>query len=283
MLLIALGGFDPALGSATPTHDGDDVEALLRVLLRGSPGRSTSPARSSGTPTRATIEQFERRVWGYGVGLTACLTKALVKHPGLIPELLRKLPTGLAFALSPRSPKNVDKPARLSRAGSPGSSSAAWPTVRSRMREAVPGAGATWGLTGMTAATRGGDGLRALIVTDSYWPLIGGANRMHRTPCRTSFRGGPHRRDRHGLAGRTRRPSKPEGDVQVHRLRDLPSRMRWISEDPYKHNPPPFPDPEAVWRLRRLIKDFEPDIDPRVRVAHPFDRRRPDSARGSRC
>ena len=36
--------------------------------------------------------------------------------------------------------------------------------------------------------------------------------------------------------------------------------MRWISEDPYKHNPPPFPDPEAVWRLRRLINDFEPDL-----------------------
>jgi glycosyltransferase involved in cell wall biosynthesis len=36
--------------------------------------------------------------------------------------------------------------------------------------------------------------------------------------------------------------------------------MRWISEDPYKHNPPPFPDPEAVWRLRRLVTEFEPDI-----------------------
>ena len=34
--------------------------------------------------------------------------------------------------------------------------------------------------------------------------------------------------------------------MRVHRLRDLTSRMRWISEDPYKHNPPPFPDPEAV-------------------------------------
>lgn len=36
--------------------------------------------------------------------------------------------------------------------------------------------------------------------------------------------------------------------------------MRWASEDPYKHNPPPFPDPEAAWRLRRVVKDFQPDL-----------------------
>ena len=51
-----------------------------------------------------------------------------------------------------------------------------------------------------------------------------------------------------------------QGEVRIHRIRDLSSRMRWISEDPYKHNPPPFPDPEAVWRLRRLIRKFRPDI-----------------------
>ncbi len=48
--------------------------------------------------------------------------------------------------------------------------------------------------------------------------------------------------------------------MRVHRLRDLSSRMRWISEDPYKHNPPPFADPEAAWRLRRVVKDFKPDL-----------------------
>ncbi len=54
-------------------------------------------------------EQFERRVYGYGVGLTACLTKSLLDNPRLVPELIRKLPGGAAFALSPNSTKNDSK------------------------------------------------------------------------------------------------------------------------------------------------------------------------------
>ena len=46
----------------------------------------------------------------------------------------------------------------------------------------------------------------------------------------------------------------------MHRLRDLTSRIPGISADPYRHNPPPFPDPEAVLRLRRLIKRTKPDL-----------------------
>jgi glycosyltransferase involved in cell wall biosynthesis len=101
--------------------------------------------------------------------------------------------------------------------------------------------------------------LRALIVTDYYRPLIGGSirsvellarhlsQRGHTVSIATSWQPGAPASDEH------------EG-VPVHRLRDLSSRMRWVSEDPYKHNPPPFPDPEAAWRLRRLVKDFQPDL-----------------------
>jgi glycosyltransferase involved in cell wall biosynthesis len=53
-----------------------------------------------------------------------------------------------------------------------------------------------------------------------------------------------------------------EGEVAVHRIRELPSRMGWASEDPNRHSPAPFPDPEAIWRLRRIIKEFRPDIIP---------------------
>lgn len=48
----------------------------------------------------------------------------------------------------------------------------------------------------------------------------------------------------------------------MHRIRDLPSRAQWISESRTRHTPPPFPDPEAIWRLRRLIKRFQPDLIP---------------------
>jgi glycosyltransferase involved in cell wall biosynthesis len=50
------------------------------------------------------------------------------------------------------------------------------------------------------------------------------------------------------------------GGIEVHRLRDLTSRAPWLSEDPYKHVPPPFPDPEGVLRFRRLVERFRPDL-----------------------
>lgn len=101
--------------------------------------------------------------------------------------------------------------------------------------------------------------LRALIVTDYYRPLIGGSIRSVELLARHLSRRG------HTVEIATSwQPGAPATDehdgVRVHRLRDLSSRMRWISEDPYKHNPPPFPDPEGAWRLRRLVKRFEPDL-----------------------
>jgi glycosyltransferase involved in cell wall biosynthesis len=101
--------------------------------------------------------------------------------------------------------------------------------------------------------------LRALIVTDYYRPLIGGSIRSVELTTRRLTQAG------HTVAIATSwqpgdpAPKEHEG-VRVYRVRDLSSRMRWISEDPYKHNPPPFADPEAAWHLRRVVKDFQPDL-----------------------
>jgi glycosyltransferase involved in cell wall biosynthesis len=101
--------------------------------------------------------------------------------------------------------------------------------------------------------------LRALIVTDYYRPLIGGSirsvellarhltQRGHEVAIATSWQP--------GAAAREEREGLP-----VFRVRDLSSRLRWVSEDPYKHNPPPFADPEAAWRLRRIVKELRPDL-----------------------
>lgn len=257
--LIDLGGFDSALGTATYTLGGEDVEAMLRVLLSDRQVIREPAALVRHSHPRE-FAQFERRVWGYGVGLTACLSKTLVLHPRLLPELIRKLPGGLVYALSPGSEKNVNKPGdypgRLTRLELRGIAYGPFAYVRSRRqqrrlrrpRRKAP----------ETAALPPAP-LRALIVTDSYWPLIGGANRSIELLAHNLSRQG------HTVAVATAWqegvPSvEDQGEVRVHRLRDLTSRMRWISEDPYKHNPPPFPDPEAVLRLRRLIKEFEPDI-----------------------
>ena len=111
------GALDPSFNTkALP--NGTDVEALLRVMLHGwtivhDPGAIVQHAH------QREYHQLERRVYGYGLGLTAVLTKSLLQNPKLIPELIRKLPRGLAFALSPGSAKNADKkedfPAELTR------------------------------------------------------------------------------------------------------------------------------------------------------------------------
>ncbi|MEA2375914.1 MAG: hypothetical protein QOD53_2377 [Thermoleophilaceae bacterium] len=100
---------------------------------------------------------------------------------------------------------------------------------------------------------------RVLLVTDAYAPMIGGAERAvaslaaelvdrgHAISVATAWQDGlPARDTRDG--------------VEVHRLRDLTSRVPWVSADPYKHVPPPFADPEAVVRFRRLVRRFRPDL-----------------------
>jgi glycosyltransferase involved in cell wall biosynthesis len=101
--------------------------------------------------------------------------------------------------------------------------------------------------------------LRALIVTDYYRPLIGGSIRSVELLARNL------RAQGHTVAIATSwQPDSPSEEVvdgvQVFRVRDLASRMRRFSEDPYKHNPPPFADPEGAWRLRKVVKSFRPDI-----------------------
>ena len=100
---------------------------------------------------------------------------------------------------------------------------------------------------------------RVLLVSDSYPPMIGGADtaveavatqlaaRGHTVAVATACqRGMPARETRAG--------------IEVHRLRDLSSRVPGVSEDPNRHVPPPFPDPEAVVRFRRLLRRFRPDL-----------------------
>ncbi len=256
-VLIGLGAFDSALGTATYTLGGEDVEAMLRVLLSDRQVVYEPAAMVRHSHPRE-FAQFERRVWGYGVGLTACLSKILILHPRLLPELIRKLPGGLVYALSPNSEKNVNKPgdypARLTRLELRGIAYGPLAYVRSRRQQRRLRRAARKAPAALAPAP-----LRALIVTDSYWPLIGGANRSIELLAHNLTRSG------HTVAVATAWQEgvptvEDQGEVRVHRLRDLTSRMQWISEDPYKHNPPPFPDPEAVLRLRRLVKEFEPDI-----------------------
>jgi len=98
-----------------------------------------------------------------------------------------------------------------------------------------------------------------LIVTDEYPPVVGGAARHI-----ALLADQPSRRGHSVVVATSWQPESgdrvEDGGVRVVHVRDLTSRMDWVSEDPQRHHPPPFPDPEAVPRLRRLIKEVEPDL-----------------------
>lgn len=103
-----LGGFDPVLGPPTPTLAGEDIEGLLRFVLKGRQVVH-EPAALVWHAHPREYGMLRRRMWGYGLGLSACVTKSVVDNPRLLPTLLRKLPGGVAFALSPKSDKNKQR------------------------------------------------------------------------------------------------------------------------------------------------------------------------------
>jgi glycosyltransferase involved in cell wall biosynthesis len=100
---------------------------------------------------------------------------------------------------------------------------------------------------------------RVVLVTDAFPPTIGGAERaVQSVATELTARG-------HTVAiaaawhpGEQVRETR--GAVEVHRVRDFTSRIPWISSEPYRHVPPPVPDPEAVVRFRRLFREFRPDL-----------------------
>ena len=101
--------------------------------------------------------------------------------------------------------------------------------------------------------------MRIFLVSDSYPPLIGGATRATQLLAQELVKRG------HTVmvatAWQKNFPSREmDGEVEVARLRDLTSRAGWVSSDAHRHTPPPFPDPEATPRLRRLITRFRPDV-----------------------
>jgi GT2 family glycosyltransferase len=112
--LRALGGFDPATGAGTPARGGDDLLAFFEVLAAGHT-LAYQPGAIVWHHHRRAPQAVPAQVFGYGAGLGAYLTGALVKDPRRLPALLRRLPGGMRHTVARSRERGADPEAVWSR------------------------------------------------------------------------------------------------------------------------------------------------------------------------
>ena len=113
-VLRELGGFDPALGAGGPALGGDDLAAFFEIVAAGR-RLVYEPAAIVYHRHRRDYTALRAQAYGYGVGLTAYLTRLLVERPQRLGPFVGRLPDGLAHALGAGSAKNARKRAEYPR------------------------------------------------------------------------------------------------------------------------------------------------------------------------
>lgn len=106
--LDEIGGFDPALGPGTPTASGEDLDLLARVVLAGH-HLVYSPDPIVFHDHHREMPALRRQIFGYGIGLTAYLTKQLCTSGRARREIPPRALRGLRYALGGDSTKNAGK------------------------------------------------------------------------------------------------------------------------------------------------------------------------------
>jgi glycosyltransferase involved in cell wall biosynthesis len=101
--------------------------------------------------------------------------------------------------------------------------------------------------------------MRILLITDSYPPLVGGATRAAKQLADAMAERG-HAVEVLTVAQPAAAEREAEGAVVVNRVRSTTQRFPGLSEDPYRENAPPYPDPELVARIGRVVRRFGPDV-----------------------
>ena len=101
--------------------------------------------------------------------------------------------------------------------------------------------------------------MRILMVTDFYWPFLGGVEQHVRTLSHTL-----HERGHHvavaTLWGEGLAETEMDLGVPVYRLHSSSQRANWLYSEPKRPWAPPFPDPEITLSLRQIIRHEQPDV-----------------------
>ena len=91
----SLGGFDPLLGAGTPAMAGEDLDLFVR-LARADGTLVYTPHAVARHTHRADWLELREQMRGYGVGLSAMLLLSVMRQPGVVFSILRRVPRGLA-------------------------------------------------------------------------------------------------------------------------------------------------------------------------------------------
>jgi GT2 family glycosyltransferase len=110
-VLRGLGGFDLALGAGSRTRGGEDLDVFARVVLAGH-ALVYEPRAIAWHVHRATSDELARQVFGYGVGLSAYLTKLLAGP--MRGDVLRRVVSGaVVFGRDKRGERSAGLPPSL--------------------------------------------------------------------------------------------------------------------------------------------------------------------------
>lgn len=104
----SIGGFDPCLGPGTPTRSGEDLDLFLRFIQDGW-RILYEPDAIVWHHHRRDLEQLDRQVHDYGVGLAALYLKWALRGTPHLTDLALVAPKAMRAVLSSGSNKNAGK------------------------------------------------------------------------------------------------------------------------------------------------------------------------------
>jgi len=106
--LKKIGNFDPALGTGTVALGGEDLAIFFEIIRHGYQ-LIYQPRSVAFHQHRRDYPGLKKQMYGYGVGLTAYLTKIILDSPWRLLDIAWRIPGGLYVILSPRSHKHQHK------------------------------------------------------------------------------------------------------------------------------------------------------------------------------